>query len=98
MATTIRRVMLSLAVFGFVALLASWSLWHITHPNVSACHGQHHQCDPATDMPYGYEAIALDLAGVSRSSWSRHGSSRSSSAASFVMMRAFGRHIGASGH
>jgi hypothetical protein len=58
------RVILSLTVFGFVALLASGPLWHFTRPDVSACIGQHHPCDPAMDIPFGYGAIALDLAGV----------------------------------
>lgn len=61
---TIRRVMVSLAVFSFVALLASWPLWHITRTDVLACVGQLPPCDPAMDLPYGYEAVALDLAGV----------------------------------
>ena len=61
---TIRRDMIWLAVFGSVAPLASWPLWHITRSNVSACIGEQHPCDPRMNLPYGYEAIALDIAGV----------------------------------
>ena len=42
------------------ALLASWPLWHVTRP--SGCTA--YPCDPAIEMPFAYEALALDVVAI----------------------------------
>jgi len=42
----LRRAMNWLAVWGVVALLVAWPLWHVTRTDASSCIGQMHPCDP----------------------------------------------------
>jgi hypothetical protein len=58
------RVVAWLTIFGFAAPLVSWPLWHVARPDASACIGHLHPCDPAIALPFAYEALGLDLAGM----------------------------------
>jgi hypothetical protein len=60
----VRKAVQWLSIFGVVAFLAAWPLWHVVRSDVSGCGDRGTVCDPGTYLPYGGVALGLTVMGV----------------------------------